>query len=283
MAKPTLRSTIKASYLLPLLGLIACNLPFFVLTRPSLSSTITPPEFTLAAKFNPPPGTERPTGSESGGNRGCGLKSNGDKNAIQRPILLVPQEKSAADEKELDADQKKRISRVSLTTSAYPTFFVYVPDTTNQEVKFSLLEYDQVNKENGREIYQTRFFVNRNPGVISISLPANANFPPLQVGKKYHWYFSLICDASEPSGDVTEEEFIERIPLNSKLASKLEKATLREKFDLYAEAGIWQDTLTVLAQLRRENPNDSALKAEWVDLLDSVALEQVAKEPLIMP
>ena len=97
------------------------------------------------------------------------------------------------------------------------------------------------------------------------------------------WYFSLICNPSDSTADVTKEEFIERIALDSQLASKLEKATLREKVDLYAEAGIWQDTLTTLAQLRQENPNDSALKAEWESLLKSVALEEVAKEPLIIP
>lgn len=64
--------------------------------------------------------------------------------------------------------------------------------------------------------------------------------------------------------------------------NQLEKASPRDAWRVYGQAGIWQETLTTLAQLRRANPNDSAVAAEWEDLLKEVGLGAIAKEPLIL-
>jgi hypothetical protein len=50
---------------------------------------------------------------------------------------------------------------------------------------------------------------------------------------------------------------------------------------LYAEAGLWLDTIASLADLRNASPNDSSLVTDWEDLLKAVNLGTVAKEPLI--
>jgi hypothetical protein len=55
----------------------------------------------------------------------------------------------------------------------------------------------------------------------------------------------------------------------------------RQKAVIYAENGIWQDALSNLAAARRANPNDTDLAADWESLLDSVALPEIAKEPIV--
>ncbi len=50
---------------------------------------------------------------------------------------------------------------------------------------------------------------------------------------------------------------------------------------LYAVNSVWYDSLTALFETRKSSPNNSALVNEWADLLDSVSLDTVAREPLV--
>ncbi|MCC3431376.1 MAG: DUF928 domain-containing protein, partial [Microcoleus sp. PH2017_03_ELD_O_A] len=49
----------------------------------------------------------------------------------------------------------------------------------------------------------------------------------------------------------------------------------------YAKNGIWYDTISTLAQMRRQAPDDPMLKAEWTQLLNSQKLESIAYKPLV--
>ncbi|RDH47676.1 hypothetical protein CBF18_21710, partial [Mastigocladus laminosus WC112] len=53
---------------------------------------------------------------------------------------------------------------------------------------------------------------------------------------------------------------VERVPLAPALKSQLAAATPRERIALYAENGLWFDTLTHLTELYRTHPKDEALK-----------------------
>jgi len=50
---------------------------------------------------------------------------------------------------------------------------------------------------------------------------------------------------------------------------------------VYAKNGIWYETITTLAQLRRQTPTDSRLTAQWTKLLESQGLESIADQPLV--
>ncbi len=49
----------------------------------------------------------------------------------------------------------------------------------------------------------------------------------------------------------------------------------------YAEQGIWYDAVTSLARQRLQQPIDLQLQHDWIDLLKSVNLEPIAKQPLV--
>jgi hypothetical protein len=162
---------------------------------------------------------------------------------------------------------------IESTVAPRPTFFVHVSQTSGQKAEFMLVN------EKGEEVYKNNnITLSGSPGIISISLPANA--PALEVGKSYYWSLTAICDddwAKNPAVD----GWVKRIELNSTLANQLKRAAPRDRPVLYADASIWTDALTALADLRKANPNDSQLRQDWEDLLKSVGLDTVAQATLI--
>lgn len=166
-------------------------------------------------------------------------------------------------------------SNYGTTTAAYPTLFWFVPSNTATSVEFVLMD------ANDQELYKTTFQITGDAGVIHLSLPANANLPPLEIGQDYHWYFSVICDPTDRSGDVLTEGWIQRIEPDPALVTQLESTPVSNHPTLYAEAGIWYDAIASLATLRYAQPNSSALANQWETLLDSVGLADLANQPLV--
>jgi hypothetical protein len=209
------------------------------------------PTVTLAQEYIPP---ERglPGRREGGGTRGDCLSS------YQRLTALMP------------------VTNFGKTIAEYPTFFWYIPDVQPEAAEFVLLD------ENDNELYRTRFQVTGDSGVISLSLPENAGMPPLEVGKDYHWYFSLVCDEVDRSGDPYTEGWIQRVEPDADLVAQLETVAERDRPAVYAAAGIWHDALASLAELRRANPQSASLVRSWKTLLASVELANVADQPFVL-
>lgn len=214
--------------------------------------------------YEPDPNIGKPARREGGGTRGPCIK----KSANNKPLPLIPD------------------NSFGVTIEDYPTFLVYLPglDTaTKPQMQFSLTSDDD------REIYTTKSLLDGSQGVISISLPASANLPPLQVGKTYKWSFTLICDPDEAengdnSGNSLVVGTIRREEPQETLKQKLARASSpRDRFLAYSAAGVWYDAVNSLAQLRRTQPNDSMLAKDWQELLNSVGLQTIASEPLLAP
>jgi hypothetical protein len=109
-------------------------------------------------------------------------------------------------------------------------------------------------------------------GIMSFSLPAFANLPPLNIGEKYHWSLTLICDAVDRSGDVYTEGDIERVQPDPTLAGRIQQATPEERVALFANARLWYETVEALDELRRVRPNNPELAEAWSKLLSSAGL-----------
>lgn len=169
-------------------------------------------------------------------------------------------------------------SNIALTANGFPTLFVYIPATNAKEGEFNLYE-----EANGNDpVYSTEVAVSKTGGIASISIPANAKALPLQYGKKYKWSFSLICDSEDRAGDTRVEGWLQREQQTVTLVNNLRNVkNKREIPSIYAEAGYWEETLTSLAALRRENPNDAGLKQDWQNLLSDVGLDKIALENLV--
>ena len=171
-------------------------------------------------------------------------------------------------------------SGTGLTVAEYPTIFVYVPllevpRTTVRTAEFVLRD------EKGNQVYATTFTLPDTEGIVSISIPATGTLTPLKIGKEYGWNFLLIPDPDDRAQNSLVEGSIKRVPLSPTLVRELQKASPNDRPAMYAEAGIWYETLTTLAELRRANPNDATLANQWKDLLRSVGLNRIAEKNLL--
>ncbi|MUG95302.1 DUF928 domain-containing protein [Scytonema sp. UIC 10036] len=165
-------------------------------------------------------------------------------------------------------------SNIGLTTVAKPVFFFYIPPQTSN----ATLEL-VVQDENKRFFKQT-YKPSGKAGFVDLPLTATS----LEVGKEYRWFLSVICDREKRSSDKVVRGAIKRIQPEPQLMAKIKNATSQERVALYAQAGIWQDSLATLAQLRFSRPHDAQLKADWETLLtaEGVGLDpELVNEPLL--
>jgi len=166
-------------------------------------------------------------------------------------------------------------NKIGRTVSDYPTFFFYLPQIEAELGEFILED------ESGNQIYQQDLTISNLPGVIGVSIPANTNVPPLEVGKNYTWKFTVVCDPEDRSSDQLESGIVRRVELSADILRQLENADPRQKTFIYAENGIWQDALSNLAAARQANPDDPVFQTDWESLLESVTLGEIAKEPIV--
>ncbi|MCT7971854.1 DUF928 domain-containing protein [Laspinema olomoucense] len=166
-------------------------------------------------------------------------------------------------------------SQVNYTLSGHPTFWFYVPYPSSlaREVEFVLLDEEET------EVYKTVVPISDTPGIVSFRLPEN--IPALEVGKQYLWQFSYRCNPRIRAEDDYIEGMVQRIAADSTLISQLEAATtLMQRVELYAANGLWHETLTTLAELRRDNPGNAEIADEWTELLESIGLGHLANEAI---
>jgi hypothetical protein len=226
------------------------------------------------AKFSPPPPPpDRGAAGERGGaaSRGCGVGN-------QSMIALVPVYEQTLKQGKTEAVTVTKVW--GLTTEEHPTFWFFVPYTKSTIDSIEFVLKDESSKPS-QTLYRTSVTIPEVPGIISIRLSATT--PPLQVDKMYHWFFKMrvICDPQQPVEREYVEGWVQRVNPNPKLADSLKQATPQQRIRLYAENGIWYSALTTLAELRLAKPQDPTLVVEWMNLLKSVDLENLAKQPLI--
>jgi hypothetical protein len=215
-----------------------------------------------AKKYRPPIGIGAPTRTEGGGTRSGNTGNQKCPLVSGKPLTaLVPSD------------------RFGVTVAPYPTFFVYMPAASSQASPLSV-EFD-LRDRNNKVIYKSTFKSSGKPGVLTLTLPSQAGLPPLAIGQDYKWSFSVICRSDERSQDMTVEGWVRRVELNSALNNQLQQASLQQQVELYAQAEIWQDALATLVQLRRDNPNNAAVEANWQRLLSAAGLNDIAKESLV--
>lgn len=162
-----------------------------------------------------------------------------------------------------------------MTTSEYPVLFFYVPATKAQTLELALLD------EKAQKTYKTTIAPTQTAGIVGLKFSDLKGLPPLESGKNYHWYFSMICDSQDRSADVVVDGWVQRVDTDPALKSELQRATPSDRVALYAVNGIWYDAVAALSETRQSSPNQSVQAEEWADLLKSVGLDKIAQAPLV--
>jgi tetratricopeptide (TPR) repeat protein len=177
----------------------------------------------------------------------------------QRTIPLIPSSKEA-----------------QLTTAEYPTFLLYIPETDR---KVQAIEFVLQDDETNEKFYSHTFQPVNQGSIVSVKIPENK--PSLVVGKQYTWSFSVICDFDNRDQDQYIEGKIERLQ-DENLSEQLKETTNPlDQAMIYATAGLWENALTLLAELRQQRPNDAEVNKYWTELLNSVELEAVANKQIL--
>ena len=195
---------------------------------------------TRKAKFSgffAPKGRAMPKDSEGGASRGRCLQN---RTGIQETVTLLTPE-----------------SNSGLTASARPTFIANIDQNSANQVFFSL--------KNGDESYffeMTMSLPSSDSQLVKFPLPENA--PPLEVGEQYRWSVAVICgnklgpDSPWASGWVERVETVDR--------EAVEALQPLEQASHYGKAGLWYDTVAVLANHRENNGTDA--DTAWAQLLN---------------
>jgi len=205
--------------------------------------------------FTPPTSGSLPVNRDGGATRGPILSPCISKN--DSLIALVPE------------------SGFGETIAEYPTVFWYMPETTAAQLEFVLRNANQ------EEIYSTTYTLAKSadntvvgsPGIMSLSLPAFANLPPLKLNQEYFWIVALVCSPTDRSEDVYVGGGIKRVQADPTFARQVQQARPQERIALYANKRLWYETLATLVELQRDRPNSYDLTNAFNKLLTSVGLQ----------
>lgn len=155
------------------------------------------------------------------------------------------------------------------TLSQQPTFWFYMPYTADevQTGEFSILTRNE-----DQRVYETSFKLPEQPGLVSITLPADESIN-LQEGQYYHWYLSVSCVSSqEVKTNLNINGWVQRFEPTPELEAQVNSSS----------PNVWYDVVDNLAMQRQTLPANEWEQA-WIELLESVELDDFIQEPVIGP
>jgi len=214
-----------------------------------------------------PPADKSTRRSQGSGSRGC-------EESLQENLvtLLIP--------------SKEYIGQ---TVSGHPTFFWNLSQPVSVPMKFTLMEPGVAKPLYVKQMDSPKV------GIIQMELPKD--LPELVAGRKYGWSVTLVCNPRRPSANPYFYSWIERVPATPALEQQLAAATsqtssprqtlpsgnaspetLRKRALIYAQAGLWYNSLADISTAVTANPNNSSVQEDFLDLLAQVGLTEVAKQ-----
>lgn len=234
--------------------ILLLSLSLFLSNWTFLSSKANQNESNETLQFNPP-NNGAPEGNRSQTSANAG--SRGDCPPVDKAITaLIPQTNWAN------------------TLSERPTLWFYIPYQQGR-LRIWLKDEDK-NASVALLAYQVK-----DGGIMGFSLPETA--PPLEVNRAYRWQVYFNCDSDIEPSCTEVQGIVKRVAADEALQTSLTSAnSIKEKINLYAQQGLWQETITELIEFRQNNPNNPELDEYWSDLLSSphVKLEDFISEPL---
>lgn len=218
-------------------------------------------------RFNPPPPPPPGTGAPTGRGKGAGSQGScqiGKSQTQTNPLIGLVYQKTV--------DEANRKTDVwGQTTLQQPSFWFYIGYLPPAHAEFI------VQNQDGEEMSSQSFKLSGTPGIVQFHLPSEVS---LQKNKFYHWYLKIRCNPQGSTDDFVEG-WVQKVELDAAIERQLNPSAPLNNAAIYAENGIWYDALTVLAELRRDKPNDSVITTAWTDLLQSVDLNNIVQKPII--
>jgi Domain of Unknown Function (DUF928) len=160
-------------------------------------------------------------------------------------------------------------NHVALTTQAQPSLFWFQSKPAKAKFELTIVEpmkptpllvltSPDADKPGIHRIKVSRYKVELEPDVA------------------YEWYVAIIPDPENRSKDIVAKGGIKRIKPPAELAAGIEKADDVERAALYAQGGIWYDTLEAISNAIEAYPEDASLREKRASLLKQNGLYQAA-------
>lgn len=207
-------------------------------------------------RYVPPSNLGTPIVSTPGATR-----SDGCNESVSVPICLIG----------LVPDLKVATAPVPLTIAERPTIYFLIPKVDGN-VSFNLAEED-IKLDKGRRIYKTTFHLKSKAGIIAFKIPDHVQ--GLKIGKNYSWEFTKES-TEEDSKFLKVIGSMRRVLPNQNLVNRLKEVSLPiDRAALFAQEGLWYETVQTLAEALQDTPKKPEIVSEWNDLLKSANLNRV--------
>jgi len=156
------------------------------------------------------------------------------------------------------------------TTNEQPSLYWFISSSTSLPVEITVMDPQGV-----QPILETRLPAPVTAGIHRIRL-ADYNIR-LAPGAAYRWFVSVVPDADRRSKDVMTGGAIERVEMPEGLKAKVAQAAQSDLPSIYAEAGLWYDTVAAISESIEAAPQDQALRKQRTALLAQVGLTAITE------
>ena len=205
-------------------------------------------------------------------NRGDGASRNDFCGLPSGPIAITPQYSEARE----SGNSYKKHFVLTKTSEPKPTFALHLPLGKQDLADLQLTLF--VEDDTGTPIYDLPITAPDQAGIITFQ--PSPSQQDLQTGKRYNWAIEI--EALCLTNGVEEPKFIaltgqiERQPL---LADNI-LTTPEEYAVLVAEEGFWNDAMSTVADLHRNDRSNEQHIADWTTMLEDIGLEALTTAPL---
>ena len=164
-------------------------------------------------------------------------------------------------------------SPIPQTISERPTIYLLTPKVENGKIRLRIFNESGLTSN---RIYSKVFSINNQDGIVAFKIPDDA--PILEIDKKYKLEF----DVQYPSENKRVFGYIKRVLPSQKLVEQLKTTTKPiELAALYAQEGLWFETMQTLAEAQLTLPQNPEITEEWLELLKSAKINRALSFPLV--
>lgn len=163
--------------------------------------------------------------------------------------------------------------QVILTSSLQPTFWFYIPYLSDPDLN---IEFRMIDVETNHSNLALVTLATE-PGIISVQ----PNIPYPKAGKQFKWSLTVQCLSRYSWENITfVQGLLQYSPLSNEIKTELRSASPQGQIRILANAGYWEDSLTLLMALRQDDPQDQTLSNLWIALLNQVGLSPLLDQDI---
>ena len=191
-----------------------------------------------------PPKTRNPGGR-------VGAATRGQEDELPTLMALVPE------------------THTGLSTTDQPSLYWFLSKPTSLPIEFVV----QVGTE-AKPFLETRLKSVSAPGIQEIRLQEYG--VRLQPGVVYQWYVQIVPDQQDRTKDAVAGGFLMHAPAPAAVQAGLKQSPKEDAPRILAEAGLWYDALTALAELIAGTPANPLYRQERATILKQERMPVVA-------